>query len=241
MKKTSLALIVTIMALVFASCSGPGLEKVFDSGFYKIGYNENMMILNDGSQHWIEGNFKIAFGVTSSKMFEINGYDAPPPGLVGFTGEGMKVEKTTIHGLQAMWIEGKFDKTSIFACLYPLEGATVYAYTELLKAPESESDAALARKIIESFEVTSPDLAVAAAKEQAKEEIKLQDKTLNASPGDNYKSEDLETIIEQIQKNTNLRIDGEIKDGKTDNGSDLAKKIIDRSKLIKELTKPVDR
>jgi hypothetical protein len=232
---------IALMAVLLASCGSTSLGKVFDSGHFKIGYNDDMTIINDESKHWIEGNFKIAFGVTSSKLFEVKDFNAPPVGLIGFAGEGIKVEKTVIHGLEAMWIEGKTEDGAIFACLYPLEGATVYAYTELLSMPKSEADVALARRIVESLEVTSPDLAVAVAKEQEKEEIA---KPMNAvgQPSENMElGPDLEDIVKQMHEKTGIDIDKIIKDETNKSKDDSAIKIIDRYKLMKEYTKPQDR
>ncbi len=232
--------IIAVFMMLLASCGNASLGKVFDAGYYKIGYNEDMTIINDESQHWVEGNFKVAFGVTSSKMFEVKDYDAPPAGLVGFAGQDVKIEKTVVHGLQAMWIEGKGENGAIFACLYPLEGATVYAYTELLSLPTTDSDIALARKIVESLEVTSPDLAVAAAKEQAKEET---EKPMSAGqPSDGTQlGGDIEEIVKQIKEKTTVDIDQIIKDSAGNAKDDSEIKIIDRYKIMKELTKPQDR
>ncbi len=231
---------IVLAAFLLASCGSPSLGKVFDSGHYKIGYNDDMTIINEDSKHWIEGSFKIAFGVTSSKLFEVKDYEAPPAGLIGFASEDIKVEKTVIHGLQAMWIEGKTQDGSIFACLYPLEGATVYAYTELLDSPKSQADVALARKIVESLEVTSPDLAVAAAKEQEKEEI-ARPMSVGKPEGGSEIGPDIEEIVKQLQEKTGVDIDKMIKDEAGKSKDDPAIKIIDRYKLMKEYAKPQDR
>lgn len=233
-------LAIAMATLLLASCGGPSLGKVFDSGYYKIGYDEDMTIINDDSKHWIEGSFKIAFGVTSSRLFEVKDYNTPPAGLIGFASEDIKVEKTVIHGLQAMWIEGKTQNGSIFACLYPLEGATVYAYTELLSAPKSEVDVSLARRIVESLEVTSPDLAVAAAKEQEKEEI-ARPMTVGKPEDSSEIGPEIEDIVKQLQEKTGVDIDKMIKDEAGKSKDDSAIKIIDRYKLMKELIKPQDR
>ena len=219
-----------------ASCGGPSLSSVYDSGYYKIGYNENMTLVHDGAHHWIEGNYKIAFGVTSSKLFEIKDWNSPPPGLVGFSGEGMTVEKTSIHGLQAMWIEGKTSQGKIFACLYPLEGATVYAYTELLNLPKNEDDNSIAKAIVESLEVTSPDMAVAAAINQEKDD--LAKPTLQQKNGaDAFKPTDnVQEIIKEIQKG--------MEPGKGETQTQLQRDLlkgIDKYKLMKDLVKPQDR
>lgn len=232
---------IALMVLLLASCGGPSLGKIFDSGYYKIGYNDDMTVINEDSKHWVEGNFKIAFGVTSSKLFEVKEYNAPPTGLVGFAGEGIKVEKIVIHGLEAMWIEGKTEDGSIFACLYPLEGATVYAYTELLSAPKSEADISLAKTIVESLEVTSPDLAVAAAKEQEKDEIAKPMNTIGQPSESTQIGPELQEIVKQLQEKTGVDLGKMIKDEAGKSKEDSAIKIIDRYKLMKEFTKPQDR